>query len=143
MSGSENQNRRILPTAAWLLVFVIGAWINARASSSPPRKASGSKTKAAAEASPSLPPLGGTEIRPLPPGAAKATADAACFKCHSSDLVRQQRLTEKQWGAVVKKMLGWGAEVSDEKTAALVTYLSKNFGPDNPELAPTPTLPAR
>jgi len=78
----------------------------------------------------SLPVLG-TQLAELPPGPGKATADNGCLKCHSADILRQQRLNEKQWGASVTKMVGWGAAVPDDKKSELVAYLVKNFGPEN------------
>jgi quinoprotein glucose dehydrogenase len=88
----------------------------------------------------SLPVLG-TQLAELPPGPGKATADAACLKCHSADMLRQQRLNEKQWGAGVTKMVGWGADVPDAKRDELIAYLVKNFGPDNDRFKPVVTRP--
>lgn len=38
----------------------------------------------------------GQQITPLPEGAGKSIAEGACLTCHSSDLLRQQRLTRQQ-----------------------------------------------
>ena len=38
-------------------------------------------------------------------------------------MLRQQRLNEKQWGAGVTKMVGWGADVPDAKRDELIAYL--------------------
>jgi|GEM_PF-722182 len=86
-------------------------------------------------------PVLGTKLAELPPGEGKAVADQACLNCHSADMVRQQRLTEKQWTAEVTKMTGWGAEVPDSKRDALLAYLVKNFGPDNDRFEPVATRP--
>ena len=86
-------------------------------------------------------PVLGTKLAELPPGEGKAVADQACLACHSADMVRQQRLTEKQWTAEVTKMTGWGAEVPDSKRDALLAYLVKNFGPDNNRFEPVATRP--
>lgn len=77
-----------------------------------------------------LPALG-TELAALPPGDGKAVADAHCLRCHSADMLRQQRLTERQWASVVDKMIGWGAEVPEGDKATLVAYLARSFGTDN------------
>ncbi len=82
-------------------------------------------------------------IAPFPDGPAKAVADQACLKCHSTDIVRQQRLTEKQWTANVTKMIGWGAEVPEDRREELVRYLAKNFGPGNAAFRPVVTRPLR
>jgi hypothetical protein len=89
----------------------------------------------------SLPVLG-SQLAELPAGPGKATADAACLRCHSGDILRQQRLNEKQWTANVAKMAGWGADVPEDKKDELVSYLVKNFGPDNDRFKPVVTRPA-
>lgn len=76
-------------------------------------------------------PLLGTTFKQLPPGPTKAKVEAACYACHSADIVVQQRLTEKQWTASVEKMIRWGAEVKDADKAAMIAYLAKHFGPEN------------
>jgi mono/diheme cytochrome c family protein len=86
-------------------------------------------------------PVLSTRLAPFPPGEGKAIADQACLNCHSADMVRQQRLTEKQWTASVTKMVGWGAEVTESKRDALIAYLVKNFGPDNDRFEPVITRP--
>lgn len=74
-------------------------------------------------------PMPGTRYKELPPGKGKAETEAACYACHSSDLLVQQRLTEKQWTATVDKMIRWGATVPDKDV--VVKYLARNFGPGN------------
>src|SRR2546425_11781645 len=86
-------------------------------------------------------PVFGARIAVLPVGPGRETAARACLSCHSSDILRQQRLTEAQWAASVKKMIGWGADVPEEEKDALVKYLSSHFGPDNHRFEPTLTRP--
>ena len=86
-------------------------------------------------------PVLGTRLAGFPPGDGKEIADSACLACHSTDMVRQQRLTEKQWTASVTKMIGWGAEVPESRRDALIAYLVKNFGPDNDRFEPVITRP--
>ena len=69
-----------------------------------------------------------SDFRMLP---ASLVARAACLQCHSADMVRQQRLTEKQWNAELDKMTKWGAALKDEDRPALLTYLTRHFGPDD------------
>jgi hypothetical protein len=76
-------------------------------------------------------PTPGTQYKELPEGKGKAEVEAACYACHSADLLAQQRLTEKQWTATVEKMMRWGAVVPPEKKDVMIDYLSKNFGPKN------------
>ena len=87
-----------------------------------------------------LPALG-AELGALPGGPMKALADQACLHCHSADMVRQQRLTEKQWTAEVNKMVGWGAAVPEDQRAALVAYLVEHFGPGNDGFEPVEVKP--
>jgi hypothetical protein len=107
-----------------------------------------SKRRAKAKAAKPVPvtfdvklPVLGTKLAEFPSGEGKSVADSACLNCHSTDLVSQQRLTEKQWTASLTKMIGWGAEVPESKKDALIAYLVKNFGPDNDRFAPVVTRP--
>ena len=59
-----------------------------------------------------------------------------CAVCHSTDLVTQQRLDRGHWEATIKKMIHWGADVSQEETALLVDYLSGRYHPDAPDQQP-------
>jgi hypothetical protein len=83
-------------------------------------------------------PTPGTQFKQLPDGAGKAEVEAACYACHSADLLAQQRLTEKQWTATVEKMMRWGAEVKPESKQPVIDYLTKHYGPSN-VFAPTKT----
>ena len=76
-------------------------------------------------------PMPGTKFKELPPGKGKAETEAACYACHASDLLAQQRLTEKQWTASVEKMIRWGANVPEKDKEVVVRYLARNFGPGN------------
>ena len=77
-----------------------------------------------------LPTLG-TQFKQLPPGKGRTQVEAACYACHSADLLVQQRLTEKQWTAAVEKMTRWGAAVKPEEKSVVIGYLTRNFGPTN------------
>lgn len=50
-----------------------------------------------------------------------------CSACHGIDMIEQQRLGPADWTREVAKMVGWGANVSDEEKAALVDYLSSTW----------------
>jgi cytochrome c1 len=77
-----------------------------------------------------LPALG-TQFKQLPAGPGKEKVEAACYACHSADLLAQQRLTEKQWTAELDKMIRWGAVVDEKDKPAMIAYLAKHFGPEN------------
>jgi cytochrome c1 len=76
-------------------------------------------------------PAPGTQFKQLPAGKGKAEVEAACYACHSADLLAQQRLNEKQWTATVEKMMRWGATVEPANKDAIVKYLTRHFGPAN------------
>ena len=97
--------------------------------------------RAEARRSTPLPQLG-TKFKELPKGEGRAQVEAACLPCHSTDILAQQRLNEKQWTASVEKMVRWGAIVPDTQKAKIVLYLAKNFGPQN-KFVPTRVRPAR
>ena len=63
---------------------------------------------------------------PTPPPADPAAAVLGddCYACHTGDMIRQQRLTEKQWAKTVDKMRGWGAPTEDDNVAPLVSRLA-------------------
>jgi mono/diheme cytochrome c family protein len=66
----------------------------------------------------------------LPGEDARSIVVNDCLGCHDEPLLLQQRLTAKQWAAVVKKMLGWGAPTEPENVEPLVAYLAAHYGPD-------------
>jgi hypothetical protein len=107
----------------------------------PRRRKAAAKTRASAAPFDARLPVLGTKLSEFPAGPAKAVADGACLVCHSADIVVQQRLTEKQWGAAVTKMIGWGADVHPDRKDELVAYLLKNFGADAPAWNPVVTRP--
>lgn len=121
-----------------LALFAAGASLFAEQAKKPAKPKP--ETKSAPAIDESLPVLG-SQLAELPPGPGKTTADTGCLKCHSADMLRQQRLNEKQWAAGVTKMVGWGADVPDAKRDELIAYLVKNFGPDNDRFKPVVTRP--
>jgi putative heme-binding domain-containing protein len=75
----------------------------------------------------------------LPPGNGKADFQRICSTCHSVDRATSQRMTKAEWAAVVSDMVGRGAQGSTAELDNVVSYLSTNFGKDNP--VPSPTSP--
>jgi cytochrome c len=55
---------------------------------------------------------------------------AACWACHSEEILREQRLTAAQWEKVVKKMAGWGANLAADDVPIVSAYLASSFGLD-------------
>jgi mono/diheme cytochrome c family protein len=135
------RGRRIGVPLALLLAFLVFLPGGSDAASKKPKKRAKAKAKELPVNFDKNLPVLGTRLAELPPGEGKTVADQACLNCHSADMARQQRLTEKQWTAEITKMTGWGAEVPDSKRDALLAYLVKNFGPDNDRFEPVVTRP--
>ena len=124
----------------FLAALFVASAFDAAAAAKPRKKSRGGRPAAAANFDTKLPVLG-THLPEFPPGPGKPLADQACLACHAADLIRQQRLTEKQWTASVNKMIGWGAEVPEARKAELIAYLVANFGPENTKFQPVVTRP--
>lgn len=76
-------------------------------------------------------PILGTQLRALPEGNGREQVDRSCLPCHSTDILLQQTLNEKQWTASVEKMVRWGAVLLEKDKPVVVDYLAKHFGPTN------------
>jgi len=74
--------------------------------------------------------LAGAQTKPLPPGPMQAKVKAACTQCHNAARITEQHLTRQEWSTELEKMTGLGADIADSDRAALLSYLSKNFGPE-------------
>lgn len=96
---------------------------------------------ATSEGTPPALPVLGARLSEFPSGDGKPVADKACLQCHSADMPRQQRLTEKQWTAEVEKMIRWGADVPPDRKAELIAYLTAHFGPGNDSFLPVEVAP--
>jgi hypothetical protein len=67
----------------------------------------------------------------LKEGPARETVGANCSGCHSLDYVVMNSpfLDRSKWEATVKKMIGpFGAPIEDKDVAAIVDYLTANYG---------------
>ncbi len=84
---------------------------------------------AAAAAERGVPKVGTYAPLTLPPGGAKELLQKTCGSCHSMDVVTTQRMSEKEWNAVVLNMVARGAQASEAEQKALVEYLAKTLGP--------------
>ena len=71
---------------------------------------------------------------------AEALVAMDCLPCHDQFMLEQQRLTAKQWGAVVKKMQGWGSLLAPDDIDKVVTYLSNQYPATGPEYT-VPSVP--
>ena len=66
----------------------------------------------------------------LPEGEAKKILETKCTVCHDLMEVTRQHLTRAEWTDMIGVMVASGAEVTEQETATLVDYLTKNFGPE-------------
>jgi hypothetical protein len=123
--------------AGILMLAAVGLWVVLGIRRKEPIVPEAARTQATQSQLPEL----GSVITPLPEGSGKTVAERTCLPCHSSDILRQQRLNEKQWTAELTKMTGWGAELADSDRAVLLPYLLSEFGPDNDRYRPVAVRP--
>src|SRR5271169_5526832 len=80
------------------------------------------------------------EAKALPAGAGKELVAKVCLDCHGAGHFRGQRLSPEDWSDKVYDMIDRGAKASDDEAAAVVAYLTKNFGKDSKVLVNTAPL---
>jgi len=64
----------------------------------------------------------------LPDGPGKDIVVKACTSCHDADNFTGKKHTKDEWKSVVDTMIGYGAEITDEQTEVITSYLAKNYG---------------
>jgi len=74
--------------------------------------------------------LAGAQTKPLPPGPMQAKVKATCTQCHNASRITEQHLSRQEWSTELDKMTSLGADIQHADRAALLNYLSKNFGPE-------------
>ncbi|PWU10644.1 MAG: hypothetical protein C5B51_03940 [Terriglobia bacterium] len=68
----------------------------------------------------------------LPAGPGRGTVETVCSSCHGLQIVTARKLDKNEWQSVVETMMERGASLSKSDAAAVVTYLSRNFGKKEP-----------
>jgi hypothetical protein len=68
----------------------------------------------------------------LPDAPAKPLILRACASCHQPAEIVAKRRTADDWDAVIAKMVGRGAQLSEAEEEQVYTYLVANFGTDKP-----------
>jgi putative heme-binding domain-containing protein len=68
----------------------------------------------------------------LPAGSGKAEFQRICSGCHNLDRATSQQMTRAEWATVVSDMVARGAQGSSAELDNVVSYLSANFGKNNP-----------
>jgi competence protein ComEA len=66
----------------------------------------------------------------LPPGPGHDELVKVCGNCHSAEQAASLRQGRSGWEETVSKMVNMGAQGSDDEFEAVLTYLTKNFGPE-------------
>lgn len=56
--------------------------------------------------------------------------EAHCAGCHSLSLVAGARRSGSQWAETVTRMRDYGAEMSDEESDRIVTFLTRTQAPE-------------
>ncbi|HTI68226.1 MAG TPA: cytochrome c [Caulobacteraceae bacterium] len=65
----------------------------------------------------------GPQPRDLPAGQGKAVVQTVCAQCHNIDVVTKQARSREEWMDVMSRMIGNGAQMSDEEYNAVMEYL--------------------
>lgn len=71
------------------------------------------------------------EAKLLPDGPGKDLVGRICFDCHGAGNFRKVRLDRDAWADQVADMADRGAKGTEAELAAVVDYLTKNFGKDS------------
>lgn len=72
------------------------------------------------------------QAQDLPDAAGKDLVVKVCTVCHDAGRIVSKKWTKEQWNDTIDKMAMRGAMATDEEFEAIVTYLTKYFGPDQP-----------
>ena len=57
----------------------------------------------------------------------KAVLESACTSCHDLGRVTSENGSMAEWTAVVDRMIGKGAKLTDPEKTALIAYLSETY----------------
>jgi competence protein ComEA len=74
--------------------------------------------------------FGADDLKRLPDVAGKDVVVRVCTKCHGPGNIAKKRLNRDDWDDQVGDMVERGAKGTPEELAAVVDYLTANFGPD-------------
>jgi len=73
---------------------------------------------------------GAEDLKRLPDVPGKDTVVRVCTTCHGPGNFTKKRLNREDWDDQVADMVERGAKATPEELAAVVNYLTANFGPD-------------
>ncbi len=79
----------------------------------------------------------------LPDGPGKDIVIKKCVSCHTLQNVIARRGDADDWAQEVTKMVGRGANISDDDADTIIDYLAAHFGPNSPKpVASSPSADA-
>ena len=73
---------------------------------------------------------GADDLKRLPDVTGKDIVVRVCTKCHGPGNIAKKRLNRDDWDDQVADMVERGAKATPKELAAVVDYLTANFGPD-------------
>ena len=74
--------------------------------------------------------FGADDLKRLPDVGGKDVVVRVCTKCHGPGNIAKKRLNRDDWDDQVADMVERGAKATPKELAAVVDYLTANFGPD-------------
>jgi competence protein ComEA len=73
---------------------------------------------------------GADDLKRLPDVPGKDIVVRVCTKCHGPGNIAKKRLNRDDWDDQIADMVERGAKATPEELAAVVNYLTANFGPN-------------
>lgn len=113
-----------------------------QATVAPPAPPPPAAAAAAAAPAPAAAPGGGGATEPdpdaakMPDGVGKQEVTTLCTGCHSLARIVSRHLTRAQWQDTLSSMQDNGLSATEAQLAAVLEYLTKNYGPAKPGTAP-------
>jgi mono/diheme cytochrome c family protein len=111
--GSRKQGR-----SNWTMVLSIAGWLVMIAVLAGCKSDSVQPTQVPEGAPPEMPAIDGAQL-----------LETRCSVCHSVDRAKQAKKTHDEWDQTVTRMIGKGAQLTEEEKTVLVDYLAKTYGP--------------
>lgn len=75
----------------------------------------------------------------LPDGQGKAELREFCTNCHTTAVIAAKRRSPEEWSDVITRMVGMGAQATEEQQVAILGYLQANLGSADNQGSPEPT----
>jgi cytochrome c5 len=64
-----------------------------------------------------------------PAGDGAALLEEHCTRCHALELATQAQKTREEWEQTVTRMVGKGAQLTEDEQGTLIEYLAATYGP--------------